>query len=421
MLGRTTAGSGRTTGVKGVTRSADDDANGVYGEAAATSGTARTVGVRGLSRADAAPGIHPRGVEGLSRGDGPGWGVFGRSDSSDGYGVVGDVTTRGFGLGSGTPTAVVGATDRSSADTGVDYSAGVSGFSSAGSGLSYGVRGRTASPTGYGMFAESTAADGRALFATGEGNGVTGRAQTRDGYAVIGDALSQSGRVGISDGRPTGVYGVTDRSSADSGVTSGAGLSGLAAAQSGRAYGVRGRTRSPDGYGVYAETSASGGTALLADLNGNDGTALLAKGDATVEGTLAVENVGVEAYLSSTQSVAHATDTTVEFDATVADDTGDFDTGTGTYTIPFDGDYQVDLAVNLASEAPLYPRVERNGSQRLLRARQNTADRWVHLSKTVKSLNAGDTLRAVIRQTSGSSVDLMTGRGETYLSVNRIA
>ena len=121
VLGHNTATSGTALGVDGVTDSATDGATGVRGVATATSG----------------------GV----------YGVLGVTDSRSGVGIVGAVSDSVPQIGmEGHPTGVWGHTDKSGAEGPVEAGYGVFGWSTATSGLTYGVAGRTKSPDGWGVF-----------------------------------------------------------------------------------------------------------------------------------------------------------------------------------------------------------------------------------------------------------------------------
>jgi hypothetical protein len=126
-------------------------------------------------------------------------GVYGQTDSTDGYGVAGQ--------------------NNSSAG------AGVFGYAVATTGISYGVYGWSDSTAGTGVYGHGFA------------NGVYGATSSGGGRGVYGWASSTAGS-------GWGVYG-------QSYSTDGIGVSGVANASTGFALGVYGMTNSTGGYGVY--------------------------------------------------------------------------------------------------------------------------------------------------------------------------
>ncbi|OYT69970.1 MAG: hypothetical protein CFK49_12005, partial [Armatimonadetes bacterium JP3_11] len=120
----------------------------------------------------------------------------------------------------------------------------------------YGVYGRSASSSGYGLYGEATAA-------TGTNAGVSGRSPSIDGYGVWGQSTNTAGGVGVygtavgstgtgvygnalaSAGQNTGVLGRTES-------PQGRGVVGLSTATTGVNYGVLGRAESANGWGVFA-------------------------------------------------------------------------------------------------------------------------------------------------------------------------
>jgi hypothetical protein len=196
-------------------------------------------------------GTTSNGVWGVaSAATGVNFGVRGRSDSSSGRGVYGWVTS----TGGGTPYGVFG----ESAST---AGAAVYGYATNTVGNTKGVFGHVVSPDGTGVWGINTSSTGstaygvRGITYSTNGRGVlaTASAATGNAYAIEGVALSTSGR---------GVYG---------NVT----------ASSGTTYGVYGTSASSAGFGGYF-TNTGGGVALHA------------QGDATVSG-----NVTATAYLHS--------------------------------------------------------------------------------------------------------------------------
>lgn len=154
---------------------------------------------------------------------GPGFGLFARSNSPQGIGLV--------------------------------------GINSATSGPALGIQGESVSPAGRGVFAYASATSGDAW-------GLWAVTASSQGTAAVGHAVASSGvttgvlgRVDSSADEATGVYGAA---SAASGMTTGvwgvvsstspgaAGVFGYAAGASGQTYGVLGIADSADGFGVVS-------------------------------------------------------------------------------------------------------------------------------------------------------------------------
>lgn len=151
------------------------------------------------------------------------FGVFGRSDSNQGVGVVGLA-----GSLSGLTMGVQGQADSPGGR-------GVFGWAFAESGESWGVWGQANSPDG-------TGAVGHAIATTGLTTGVLGRVDS-----TTGDATGVYGAAAGASGATTGVWGVN--------MSSGAGAAavvGNALATSGQTYGVFGQSDSSQGYGVVS-------------------------------------------------------------------------------------------------------------------------------------------------------------------------
>ncbi len=195
------------------------------------------------------------------------YGVYGLSDSTEGYGVYG----RSNHIG------VYGETSSTGGN-------GVFGYSMATSGETYGVYGRSNSTEGIGVF-------GRAAATSGTTWGVYGRSDSTAGTGVYGYNSSTSSGIGVHGVGPNAVLGdsstpgyaaVMGRNMATTGTgmgvygqtysTEGRGVHGYASATTGDARGVYGRSDSTAGYGVFGwATAATGygsgvyGTASSAD------------------------------------------------------------------------------------------------------------------------------------------------------------
>jgi hypothetical protein len=151
------------------------------------------------------------------------FGVFGRSDSNQGVGVVGLA-----GSLSGLTMGVQGQADSPGGR-------GVFGWAFAESGESWGVWGQANSPDG-------TGAVGHAIATTGLTTGVLGRVDS-----TTGDATGVYGAAAGSSGATTGVWGVNSSTTAGA-----AAVVGNAVAASGQTYGVFGQSDSAQGYGVVS-------------------------------------------------------------------------------------------------------------------------------------------------------------------------
>lgn len=127
---------------------------GVLGHNTATSGPAH--GVEGISQAagDSTNYVYPAGVYGKSTGNDRTFGVRGDATSSGGTGIYGRVAPDSYerNFNDTYPTGITGLTTYSSADTGLNGSAGVEGVATATTGDNIGVLGITNSSNGYGMY-----------------------------------------------------------------------------------------------------------------------------------------------------------------------------------------------------------------------------------------------------------------------------
>lgn len=159
-------------------------------------------------------------------------GVFGRSESTTGRGVLGIA-----GAASGATSGVLG---QALSGTGV----GVRGIAPSPNGVGVlgtapiGVRGTSAAPAGRGVLGAATATTGPAL-------GVFGYSESTAGTAVQGDARATSGLN----------YGVVGSAQSPDGVA----VEGRARALTGEAVGVHGFSQSVDGVGVQGVAQAGNG------------------------------------------------------------------------------------------------------------------------------------------------------------------
>jgi hypothetical protein len=211
----TTLTTGWASAALKVSNSGNNNVMAITGHATAASGS--TWGVYG--RSDASDG---KGVEGFaSHQTGFAYGVYGLAESSGGVGVFGHTnSTTGSTVGvvgSSSSNEGTGVFGRASAQTGTTYGVhgrsvsaqgtGVYGISIATTGSSYGVQGRSASPTGAGVFGTSNAATGSAWGIFGSSGSTSGtaigaRAYSTTGttYGIHSQVLSSSGFSGYFTG-----------------------------------------------------------------------------------------------------------------------------------------------------------------------------------------------------------------------------
>jgi hypothetical protein len=187
-------------------------------------------------------------------------GVWGQSAAQGGSGVFGIVTHAGAGNKGvyGRSTAGTGVLGEATATTGVSYGVrgstasssgvGVAGIASAGSGSTTGVSGSSASPGGRGVQGQNSAAGGTGVLGVAnngsDAKGVWGRSAS--GYGVYGETTASglvAGVLGVANAAPNG-WGVY-----------GGGYTGVYG--SGAVNGVHGVTN--DGYGVHGESFSSAG------------------------------------------------------------------------------------------------------------------------------------------------------------------
>jgi hypothetical protein len=184
---------------------------------------------------------------------GSSYGVYGRSYSTEGRGV--------YAWASATSGTTYGVRGDNSSTSGY----GVYGLANATSGATHGVIGLSYSTSGIGVAGWAMATDGAGIGIYGRsystsGRGVSGWNSSTSGiaYGVYGlsSSTAGSGVFGTATAASGGTYGVFGQSAS----TSGRGVYGVAAATSGYTYGVRGDSSSSDGYGLFGYASATSGT-----------------------------------------------------------------------------------------------------------------------------------------------------------------
>lgn len=139
--------------------------------------------------------------------------------------------------------------------------------------------------------------------------------------------------------------------------------------------------------------------------------------------------VGASAYLGFDQSIPDGPSTQIQFDSTVADDRGEFDTSNHEFVCSYDGDYRVEAGVGFASSIAPDSVLElsvlvdgSSGVSEIHHVPQNGGHAWESISatKTLKALSEGDAVTAEIRQTTGSSLPLQGSESTTYLTVTQV-
>jgi hypothetical protein len=233
--------SGPSYGVYG--QSSSTDGRGLSGYATATEG--QNFGL--WARSDSTKGIGVYGNSSVTTGRT--YGVVGESASYSGIGVYGYnsshenvLNTFGVAGRAESGVGVLGVGQRGGvwgkALVGYEGVAGVFGDDEGTSGSTYGVWGRTSSPSGYGVF-------GQATYSTGTNYGVFGVSASTDGQGVHGYASAATGK-------NAGVYG-------ESLSSTGRGVYGYAASSTGMSYGVIGKSNSTGGIGVYGHVDQNTG------------------------------------------------------------------------------------------------------------------------------------------------------------------
>jgi hypothetical protein len=206
---------------------------------------------------------------------GAGYGVLGRSSSNSGRGLFGDATA-----GTGVSYGVYGQT--ASVTLGA---AGVYGTATAGTGNIAGVSGATASTGGTGVTGVATATSGTTwggFFQSLSPSGVGAQAQGGNtGVNGIGGNFGITGQTTNSTGSSAGVLGSTASSS-------GMAVEGVANSPTGAVYGVYGIAMSPSGTGVYGQATSATGTTfgVYGIAMSPTGYGVYSLGNAHVEGNL---------------------------------------------------------------------------------------------------------------------------------------
>ena len=307
-------------------------------------------------------------------GTGTGIGVEGVTDSSDpsAVGVRANAPNGGIGLeaiSSGSfaiDALTTGYTAITASTDGADFNA-LAGFNNATTGWSWGVRGDTDSTN-----SNAHGVKGYANAAGGAGNGVSGTTR------------------GDGDGA-TGVHGE-------------------ALASAGTTYGVYGTSASAAGFGVFSDGDSK------------------TDGDHEVTGSVSIGSYGSAAYLSGNETISNDTMTTIPFDATTANDRGEFSTTSHEFTAARDGTYRVDVNVNWSqwfSQGDYHTlHVEKNGNDVAFTARTSPGDTVpgsISISKTIHGVSNGDTIRAQLYQKSGGDMNILGSDSGCYMDIAQVA
>lgn len=274
---------------------------GLYASAAATTGF--SYGVWGTTASSSGTGVvaattHATGKPFVARGAASQTGDLTQWQNSAG-GVLARVYADGSAYFSTPSSTGIGVYAYSSAATGATYALygksdstggyGVYGEASATSGVTFGVYGNNFSPDGTAVRGYNRATTGYAMGTYGrsdstDGQGVTGYAShtTGSNIGVYGETASTSGTGVYGYAAATtggGAYGVMGETASATGT----GVFGLASSATGENYGVWGETSSPDGYGVYGYSGATSGTnwAVYGDNNSPDGYGVVGDARAT--------------------------------------------------------------------------------------------------------------------------------------------
>ncbi len=300
--GRFDNGSTDGFGVYGLAYNNSGQNYGVYGKSFGSSGagvfgssgsSGATFGGRFESNSTNGTGVFGR----AGCGTGTTVGVYGQSISSSGIG--GYFISPGVGL-----QAESSGNDAVYARTSAAGRSGVFGYNTAGSGINYGVGGRSESPSGFGGFftspgvgvrAESSGND--AVYAVASAANKTGvygyhNATSGTNYGVGGRSESPSGFGGFFSSPGVGLQAESSGNDGVYATTSVAGRSGvygINTATSGLAYGVAGISNSSNGRGVLGRVTSLGGPTnvygVYGDASGSFGFGVYSLGNTGATGT----------------------------------------------------------------------------------------------------------------------------------------
>jgi len=329
--------------------------------------------------------------------------VIGNIGDTDAIGVLGNAT------GSGATRGVLGTVD--SSDTGA---AGVEGTATASSGVTYGVKAVT----------NSTTANAAALRAEDKGS---------DGGTAAVEAITESSFGSAEALRAEATSGYSNAIVADTGNSYGNAIQAFSESTYYPIYAISKGTGGDSAPAIYAESSSLTEEAIEVNGGGtsdSSGIGILSYGDADIRGHVDIENVGVSAYISSNQTIPDQANVTVVFDSVrnSRDDFNAFDTSTGEFTVPVDGDYHVDFMLDWAdafSGDQVYYRIQIDDSGSV-RTRLN-AD-WAEdesparsFSKTLFGLTKDETIYIEVSQLSGSGKDIYGDNdGDSYLTIHKV-
>jgi hypothetical protein len=318
--------------------------------------------------------------------------VIGKLDNENGIGVFGDAT------GTGTTRGVLGTTPSSDG-------VGVLGEASSTSGQIYGVKGVSDST-------DDDAAGVRGEATAGSGTTYGVDAETK---SISNDAAGVRGRATGTTGQIYGVAGLTD--SDDNGA---AGLRGQASASSGTTYGVHGETQSSDdgAAGVWAENDSAPSS--------------VARG-LKVSGYRDVSQTTLSVFLASAQDIPNSSVTAVEFDGMQSNDwtSSEYDSSTGTFSVPASGRYHVSTTVrfavasNFSDSDVIALLIAINGDYRAINeftvpSSNSDIPPHLHVSRTLTGLDTTDDITVRAFQDSGEPRTLLDDQAMTYMTIDKI-
>lgn len=285
----------------------------------------------------------------------------------------------------------------------------------------YKVLGALESTDGTGVLGHNTATSGAGSGVKGvsdstnrEAAGILGVANEDGSNGVAGYSLADTANKNLTPTSP-GVF-------ANSDMKPGPAVYGIHSSTSGVADGVAGSTYSPDGAGVRG-------------FNNGGGPGVRSSAFLQVDSHVEISDLGASAYLSGNQSISEGSYSKVVFDATEADDRGEYDKGTGVYTCANDGDYHVDthISYKFGNEDPVSGRYDlqvRVNSNIVMRdtvyypGSSNTptaAFMTLGGSKMLRNLSTNDeiTVHAALFGT-GTSLSLFPRKYDTYLTISQV-
>jgi len=174
---------------------------------------------------------------------------------------------------------------------------------------------------------------------------------------------------------------------------------------------------------LFAETD--GTLKLQEGTSGNDNELSL-----TTQGALETEQISIGNHLTrvgggTVQSISDSSSTVIEFDQVQTDELTGWDTSTDEFTVPTDGVYRLQATVSLSAvpaDTLIILRIRRNGPE-IIKGREVTSgtENVTITTQTTRSLSSGDGITVTMFQTSGTSLDTISGSSNTQLVITREA